>query len=98
MAPAIAAGDTVVINPATLTSLSLLELGRILNEILPAGVINIVTGRGSVVGQAILEHQDIDKLAFTGSTNVGYTVAEVAAENGSSNTGVRRKISQYCFP
>lgn len=80
LAPAIAAGDTVVINPATLTSLSLLELGRILNEILPAGVINIVTGRGSVVGQAILEHQDIDKLAFTGSTNVGYTVAEAAAK------------------
>ncbi|WP_368910945.1 aldehyde dehydrogenase family protein [Proteus vulgaris] len=80
LAPAIAAGDTVVINPATLTSLSLLELGRILNEILPAGVINIVTGRGSVVGQAILEHEDIDKLAFTGSTNVGYTVAEAAAK------------------
>lgn len=80
LAPAIAAGDTVVINPATLTSLSLLELGRILNEVLPAGVINIVTGRGSVVGQAILEHKDIDKLAFTGSTNVGYTVAEAAAK------------------
>ncbi|MDL5166413.1 aldehyde dehydrogenase family protein [Proteus faecis] len=80
LAPAIAAGDTVVINPATLTSLSLLELGRILNEILPAGVVNIVTGRGSVVGQAILEHEDIDKLAFTGSTNVGYTVAEAAAK------------------
>ena len=75
LAPAIAAGDTVVINPATLTSLSLLELGRILNEILPAGVINIVTGRGSVAGQAILEHKDIDKLAFTGSTSIGYTVA-----------------------
>ncbi|OAT34808.1 aldehyde dehydrogenase family protein [Proteus myxofaciens] len=80
LAPAIAAGDTVVINPATLTSLSLLELGRILNEILPAGVINIVTGRGSVAGQAILEHKDIDKLAFTGSTSIGYTVAEAAAK------------------
>lgn len=43
-------------------------------------MINIVTGRGSVVGQAILEHEDIDKLAFTGSTNVGYTVAEAAAK------------------
>lgn len=80
IAPAIAAGDTIVINPATITSLSLLELGRILNEILPAGVVNIVTGRGSVVGQAILEHLDIDKLAFTGSTSVGFTVAQAAAK------------------
>lgn len=96
LAPAIAAGDTVVINPATLTSLSLLELGRILNEILPAGVINIVTGRGSVAGQAILEHQDIDKLAFTGSTNVGYTVAAAAAKKmvpATLELGVSQPIS-----
>ena len=86
LAPAIAAGDTVVINPATLTSLSLLELGRILNEILPAGVINIVTGRGSVAGQAILEHQDIDKLAFTGSTNVRlYRCSCGGEKNGTSH-------------
>ena len=47
---------------------------------LPAGVINIVTGRGSVVGQAILDHPDVDKVAFTGSTSVGYTVAAAAAK------------------
>ncbi len=80
LAPVIAAGDTVVINPASLTPISLLELGRILNEVLPAGVVNIVTGRGSVVGQTILDHQDIDKLAFTGSTEIGYTVAKAAAK------------------
>ncbi|OBU09652.1 aldehyde dehydrogenase family protein [Morganella psychrotolerans] len=80
LAPVIAAGDTVVINPASLTPITLLELGRIMNDVLPAGVVNIVTGRGSVVGQAILDHPDVDKVAFTGSTSVGYTVAEAAAK------------------
>ncbi|KOY60746.1 aldehyde dehydrogenase [Photorhabdus heterorhabditis] len=80
LAPALAAGNTIVINPATLTPITLLELGRILNQVLPAGVVNIVTGRGSIVGQAILDHKDIEKVAFTGSTRVGYTVAEAAAK------------------
>lgn len=80
LAPAIATGNTVVINPASLTSLTLLELGRLINEILPAGVINIVTGSGAVVGNAILHHPDISKIAFTGSTSVGYTVADAAAK------------------
>ncbi|MCW7760786.1 aldehyde dehydrogenase family protein [Photorhabdus luminescens] len=80
LAPALAAGNTIVINPATLTSITLLELGRILDKVLPAGVVNIVTGRGSVVGQAILDHKDVEKVAFTGSTRVGYTVAEAAAK------------------
>ncbi|WP_323834721.1 aldehyde dehydrogenase family protein [Photorhabdus africana] len=80
LAPALAAGNTIVINPATLTSITLLELGRILDKVLPAGVVNIVTGRGSVVGQAILDHEDVEKVAFTGSTRVGYTVAEAAAK------------------
>ncbi|ETS33239.1 aldehyde dehydrogenase [Photorhabdus temperata] len=80
LAPALAAGNTIVINPATMTPITLLELGRILNKVLPAGVVNIVTGRGSVVGQAILDHEDVEKVAFTGSTRVGYTVAEAAAK------------------
>ncbi|MDR0217370.1 MAG: aldehyde dehydrogenase family protein [Enterobacteriaceae bacterium] len=80
LAPALAAGNTIVINPASLTSISLLELGRIMNQVLPAGVVNIVTGRGSVVGQAILDHKGIDKVAFTGSTEVGYNVAAAAAK------------------
>lgn len=80
LAPALAAGNTIVINPATLTPITLLELGRILNQVLPVGVVNIVTGRGSVVGQAILDHKDVEKVAFTGSTGVGYTVAEAAAK------------------
>lgn len=80
LAPAIATGNTVVINPASLTSLTLLELGRIINEILPAGVINIVTGSGAVVGNSILHHPDVSKIAFTGSTSVGYKVAHAAAK------------------
>ncbi|CDL85581.1 aldehyde dehydrogenase family protein [Xenorhabdus szentirmaii] len=80
IAPALAAGNTIIINPASLTPITLLELGRILNEVLPAGVVNIVTGRGSVVGQAILDHDGIDKVAFTGSTEIGYNVATAAAK------------------
>ncbi|WP_340608187.1 aldehyde dehydrogenase family protein [Xenorhabdus bharatensis] len=80
IAPALAAGNTIVINPASLTPITLLELGRIINQVLPAGVVNIVTGRGSVVGQAILDHEGIDKVAFTGSTEVGYNVAAAAAK------------------
>ncbi|MBE8595701.1 aldehyde dehydrogenase family protein [Xenorhabdus sp. BG5] len=80
LAPALAAGNTIVINPASLTPITLLELGRIMNQVLPAGVVNIVTGRGSVVGQAILDHNGIDKVAFTGSTEVGYNVAAAAAK------------------
>ncbi|MBD2793830.1 aldehyde dehydrogenase family protein [Xenorhabdus szentirmaii] len=80
IAPALAAGNTIIINPASLTPITLLELGRILNEVLPAGVVNIVTGRGSVVGQAILDHDGIDKVAFTGSTEIGYNVAAAAAK------------------
>ncbi|MDC9597705.1 aldehyde dehydrogenase family protein [Xenorhabdus anantnagensis] len=80
LAPALAAGNTIVINPASLTPITLLELGRIMNQVLPPGVVNIVTGRGSIVGQAILDHDGIDKVAFTGSTEIGYNVAAAAAK------------------
>ncbi|OTA21899.1 aldehyde dehydrogenase [Xenorhabdus beddingii] len=80
IAPALAAGNTIVINPASLTPITLLELGRIMNQVLPPGVVNIVTGRGSIVGQAILDHQGINKVAFTGSTEIGYNVAAAAAK------------------
>ncbi|SFN46885.1 aldehyde dehydrogenase family protein [Xenorhabdus japonica] len=80
LAPALAAGNTIVINPASLTPITLLELGRIMSQVLPPGVVNIVTGRGSVVGQAILDHEGIDKVAFTGSTEIGYNVAAAAAK------------------
>ena len=80
LAPVIAAGDTVVIHPSSSTSLSLLELGKVLNEVLPKGVINIITGKGSQSGDYMMHHDGIDKLAFTGSTEIGYKVASAAAD------------------
>ncbi|NMC51024.1 MAG: aldehyde dehydrogenase family protein, partial [Desulfovibrio sp.] len=80
LAPALAAGDCAVIKPSSETPLSMLELAKILAEVLPPGVVNVITGRGSVSGNALLAHPDFNKLAFTGSTEVGYTVAEAAAK------------------
>lgn len=80
IAPALAAGDTVVIKSSSTTPLSLNEFGKLLAKVLPAGVVNIITGCGSVSGQAMLDNPGFDKLAFTGSTEVGYTVAEAAAK------------------
>lgn len=79
IAPALAAGNTLVIKPSSTTPLSILYLGKLLNEILPAGVVNIITGRGAQSGQAMLDHPGFAKLAFTGSTEVGYSVAKAAA-------------------
>lgn len=79
LAPALAAGNTVVIKSSSTTPLSLLVLGEIMNEVLPAGIVNIITGRGAVTGQAMLDHPGFAKLAFTGSTEVGYDVARAAA-------------------
>lgn len=80
LAPVIATGNTVVIKPSEMTSATLLELCNIFKDVLPDGVVNVVTGFGKEVGQAILDHPYIVKLAFTGSTGVGYTVAEAAAK------------------
>ncbi len=80
IAPALAAGNCIVIKPSKETSISLIEFGRILNECLPAGVVNILTGSGSRAGQFMLDHEGFSKLAFTGSTDVGYSVARAAAE------------------
>ncbi|MGM9987201.1 MAG: aldehyde dehydrogenase family protein [Bacillaceae bacterium] len=80
IAPAIAAGNTVVISPSSSTSLSILELAKLLDQVLPAGVINVVTGRGSYSGDYMLHHEGFAKLAFTGSTEVGYLVAKAAAD------------------
>ncbi len=80
LAPALAAGDTVVIKPASATALSILELAKLLKDILPAGVVNVIPGSGRVAGQAMLEHPGFAKLAFTGSTSVGRNVGLAAAE------------------
>ncbi|MDT2823374.1 aldehyde dehydrogenase family protein [Vagococcus lutrae] len=80
LAPALATGNTVVISPSSTTSLSILEFARLIDGVLPKGVLNVVTGRGRKSGDYLLNHPGIDKLAFTGSTEVGYTVAEAAAK------------------
>ncbi len=79
LAPALAAGCTIVLKPSSYTSLSVLELGNILKEILPPGVVNIITGKGSRSGQYILDHPGFSKLAFTGSTEVGLNVYKAAS-------------------
>jgi acyl-CoA reductase-like NAD-dependent aldehyde dehydrogenase len=81
VAPALAAGNTVVLKPAELTPLTALELGRIAMEAgLPEGVVNVVAGPGSVCGQRLVEHPGVAKIAFTGSTEVGRGIAAGAAE------------------
>lgn len=80
LAPALAAGNTVVFKPSSTTSLSVLVLAQLIQDVLPAGVLNIVTGSGSKAGQYILDHPGIKKLSFTGSTEVGYKIAEAAAK------------------
>jgi acyl-CoA reductase-like NAD-dependent aldehyde dehydrogenase len=80
VAPALAAGNTVVLKPAELTPLTALELERIALEAgLPQGVVNVVAGPGSVCGQRLVEHPDVAKIAFTGSTEVGRGIAAGAA-------------------
>ncbi len=82
IAPAIAMGNTVVLKPAEFTSLSALVFAELLQEIgLPAGVVNILTGDGST-GAAMVEHPDIDKIAFTGSTEVGRIIRRATAGTG----------------
>jgi acyl-CoA reductase-like NAD-dependent aldehyde dehydrogenase len=80
LAPALAAGCTAVIKPAEVTPLTALKLGALCLEAgIPAGVVNVVPGRGSVAGQALLDSRGVDKIAFTGSTEVGRTVMKSAA-------------------
>ncbi len=82
IAPAIAMGNTVVLKPAEFTSLTALLFAEICNSVgLPPGVVNIVTGDGRT-GAAIVEHADIDKIAFTGSTEVGRIIRRATAGSG----------------
>ena len=80
VAPALAAGNTVVAKPAATTPLATLEVGRLFSEAgVPDGVLNVVTGRGSEIGDALVGHPDVRRVAFTGSTAVGRRVAALAA-------------------
>jgi aldehyde dehydrogenase (NAD+) len=82
IAPALACGCTLVVKPAELTPLSMLRIAELLLEAgLPPGVFNVVTGKGSVVGEALVRHPDVNKVTFTGSPNVGRGILQGAAGN-----------------
>jgi betaine-aldehyde dehydrogenase len=82
LAPALAAGNTVVLKPAEQTPVNAMELGKLIQEAgFPDGVVNIVPGFGETAGAALASHTDIDKIAFTGSTDVGKIIAHAAADN-----------------
>ncbi|KAG4065665.1 hypothetical protein HA402_007365 [Bradysia odoriphaga] len=86
IAPALAAGNTVVLKPAETTPLTALIFAEILQQAdLPAGVVNIVTGAGAT-GAALVRHPDVDKVAFTGSTGVGRDIARAVAGTGKKLT------------
>ena len=80
-APALAAGNTVVLKPAAETPLSAIRIGELALEAgLPPGVFNVIPGRGSVAGEALVRHPQVDKISFTGSTEVGQHIMRAAAD------------------
>jgi acyl-CoA reductase-like NAD-dependent aldehyde dehydrogenase len=82
VAPALAAGNTIVLKPAELTPLTAVELEKIALEAgLPEGVLNVLVGPGRVVGERLVAHPDVAKIAFTGSTAVGRRIGEVASQS-----------------
>jgi betaine-aldehyde dehydrogenase len=82
LAPALAAGNTVVLKPAEQTPVTAVELGKLIAEAgFPEGVVNIIPGYGETAGAALASHPGIDKIAFTGSTEIGKVIAKSAADN-----------------
>lgn len=82
IAPALASGCTIVFKTAENTPLSVLLLTKLMEEVgYPKGTFNLVTGLGSITGQALAEHMDVDKIAFTGSTAIGRHIAATAAKS-----------------
>jgi len=78
--PALAAGNTIVLKPAETTPVTTVRLAELAAEILPKGVLNVVTGPGNPTGQALLEHPDVDMVSLTGSVDTGKHVARTAAD------------------
>jgi acyl-CoA reductase-like NAD-dependent aldehyde dehydrogenase len=100
LAPALAAGCTVVVKPSDYTPVSTLVLGELVGEAgFPPGVVNVVTGWGPEVGKALTSHKGVDKIAFTGSTQVGKLIAHAAADNLTRVTlELGGKSAQVVFP
>lgn len=80
LAPVLASGCCTVFKPSSVTSLSVLEFARLTQDVIPAGVFNLITGAGSDCGNYMLSHPGFSKLAFTGSTEIGRQVAQAAAD------------------
>lgn len=99
IAPAIATGNTVVLKVPEDAPLAVLELSKIFQEILPPGVVNIITGSGSVSGVALANHPDVQKLSFTGSSDVGSSIMRAAADRVAAVTlELGGKSAQIVFP
>ena len=100
LAPALAAGCVLVVKPSDHTPVSALEFGkRVIEAGFPAGVFNVVTGKGALVGQALVNHPGVDHIAFTGSTAVGKEVARAAASNLTrTSLELGGKSAQVVFP
>ena len=82
--PAVAAGNTIVLKPAEITPMtSVMFAQAALDAGIPPGVVNVVTGRGAVAGEALVSHPDVDMVSFTGSTRVGTRVMKLAAERAA---------------
>ena len=81
LAPALAAGNTVVMKPSEITPLSILHWCNVVDSVLPTGVINVITGFGQSAGEPIVKHPDVPVVTFTGSVDTGKKIAKFAAEN-----------------
>jgi aldehyde dehydrogenase (NAD+) len=86
IAPALAMGNTIVLKPASYTPLSTLKVAEIISAFVPSGVINVVTGPGAEVGDALVRHPMVDKVAFTGSTEVGRRIMSLSSHTIKNTT------------
>jgi aldehyde dehydrogenase (NAD+) len=99
VAPALAAGNCVILKPSENTPLSVLRLAELTQKVLPPGVLNVLTGPGSAVGAPLVKHPRVKKIAFTGSTEVGRQIMTMAAEHVADVTlELGGKSPQIVFP
>lgn len=96
---ALAAGNAIVLKCAENAPLTILRMAQIIGDILPAGVLNVVTGRGSVIGERLVQHPGVDKVSFTGSTGVGRHIGEAAGKRlAHSSMELGGKSPTIVFP